>query len=68
MRPRHPYGESFCHRKSFFSLWILCFFAAKCFFPVINKICILLTVGVPRGKSGVTCWLNSNRPRSRGCS
>src|SRR5947208_2792408 len=34
MSPRHPYGESRCQRKSFFSLWFLCFFAANCFFQV----------------------------------
>ena len=32
MSPRHPYGESLCQRKSFFSLWFLCFFAANWFF------------------------------------
>ena len=29
MSPRHSYGESLCQRKSFFSLWFLCFFAVK---------------------------------------
>ena len=57
MNARHPYGENLCQRKSVFSLWFLCFFAANCFFQLKRPshdflLCALLPTSAPSGLFG----------------